>query len=176
MTRQQALANAGKHAAGALHWIRSMPIRIRIAVKDWREAKTEEQTATALPSLEARQAQLLSFYESYESLVELLCDAAQYGPSAKLETDYERLRTWMMANYGAIRPYVVAYLRLDPVDAQPGLDLHGQASDGFEALFAATTLEQGLRNDDGHMIERILRTREALSRYADHLRLLIAQQ
>jgi hypothetical protein len=37
-------------------------------------------------------------------------------------------------------------------------------------------LEEFLRSDDGEMIARIERTREALSRYGEHLRQLIAQE
>ena len=54
------------------------------------------------------------------------------------------------------------------------LDLYGRSTDAFEALYAAPTLQEQLRGDDGSMIGRIMRTREALNRYAEQLRRLAA--
>ena len=48
--------------------------------------------------------------------------------------------------------------------------------DAFEALFSAPSLGDFLRGDDGLMISRMERTREALYLYGDHLRQLAAQE
>jgi hypothetical protein len=69
----------------------------------------------------------------------------------------------------------VAYLRFTPEDAQQGLLTEGKASDAFEALFSAPNLEEFLKIDDGNMISRITRTREALNLYGEHLRQLLAR-
>jgi hypothetical protein len=125
------------------------------------------------PSLEERREQLVEFYERYESLVDVLCSAARYGPDTALETQYAQLRGWMMRGYQQIRPFAVAYLLYDDSDASQSLALHGYGGDAFEALFAATTLEEFLRVDDGLMMSRIERTRDALILYGDHLRQLM---
>jgi hypothetical protein len=46
--------------------------------------------------------------------------------------------------------------------------------DAFEALWSSPTLQELLRSDDGNMISRITRTREALNRYAEQLRQIAA--
>lgn len=125
------------------------------------------KAAAAGPTVKERQHDLIRFYQEYETLVETICDAAQYGPTPKLETSYQREREWMLKNYGDIRRYVVAYLRFEVEDAEQG-------GDAFEALFSADNLEMFLKSDDGNMISRIMRTREALTLYGDHLRQLAA--
>lgn len=52
------------------------------------------------------------------------------------------------------------------------LDHRGEAADAFEALVAAPDLFLFLKHDDGMMISRLERTREALNLYAGHLRQL----
>ncbi len=73
----------------------------------------------------------------------------------------------MTENYPSIRKFVVAYLKFEVEDAILG-------GDAFEALFTAEDLSTFLQADDGNMISRILRTREALNLYGDHLRQLAA--
>jgi len=46
--------------------------------------------------------------------------------------------------------------------------------DAFEALVAAFDLQEFFKLDDGNMISRITRTREALNLYGEHLRQLAA--
>ncbi len=47
--------------------------------------------------------------------------------------------------------------------------------DAFEALVAAFDLQEFLKMDDGNMISRINRTREALNLYGEHLKQLAAR-
>jgi hypothetical protein len=140
------------------------------------QAATELAETTRGASIAQRQADLVSFYSGYEQLVEILCDAAQYGPEPSLESRYDDIRIWMQATYPSVRPCVVAYLQYEVSDAQRSLDWLGQSGDAFETLFAAPTLEEFLRVDDGGMILRIERTRKALGLYADHLRNLAEQE
>ena len=66
----------------------------------------------------------------------------------------------------------LAYLQYATEDAVAGLRQDGQGADAFEALVAAPDLQTFLANDDGLMISRLTRTREALTLYAEHLRQL----
>lgn len=138
--------------------------RIKMAVLDRRDAAQRSKDRVAGPTVQERQLALIHFYQEYESLVETLCDAAQYGPTPFLEKSYQAVREWMQENYPQVSRYVVAYLRFE-------VDDHG---DAFEALFSSPDLATFLQTDDGNMISRIMRTREALNRYGDHLRQLAA--
>ncbi len=163
-------------AAGAWQWVRSIPNKMKNAALDRRQAAEwkEFQEARALPTAAERQEQLIEFYGQYENLVETLCDAAQYGPEAKLEERYAAQRAWMQVNYVEIRKYVAAYLHYDVADAGQGRGDDGRSADAFEALYFWPTLREFLRADDGHMIQRIMRTRDALNQYGEHLRQLAA--
>ena len=153
----------------------AIPNKIRLASRDWEEARAEEAVPYG-PSVQERQGDLIQFYAHFENLVEALCDSAQYGPVEKLENRYATERTWMHANYPLVRKYVVAYLRFDSTDAEQSSALDGSFGDAFEALFAAPSIDTFLRADDGNMISRITRTREALNLYGEHLRQLVARE
>lgn len=178
MTRQDAIRRATKGVTDLGRWVVRIPIRMKLVLRDYEDAKAARiaKSREHIPTLQERQEELIRFYGRYEDLVSALCDSAQYGPSARQEGEYGELRAWMQSQYPSLRRYVSAYLRFDPKDAARALDLHSSGRDAFEALFAAPTLEEFLRSDDGEMIARIERTREALSRYGEHLRQLIAQE
>jgi hypothetical protein len=163
-------------ASSLRDWARSLSNRSKSAAKDREDARDREMAAKLAPTVQERHEELVRFYRRYEDLVETLCDAAQYGPTGKLEAKYGELRRWMSSNYAPVRRYVVAYLRFTPEDAQQGLLTDGKASDAFEALFAAPNLQEFLGVDDGNMISRITRTREALNLYGEHLRQLLARR
>jgi hypothetical protein len=171
-----AMARIATGATGAVRNVRSLVARARISRLDRDEVRRREAVAFAGPTVGERQADLLVFYERYEELVELLCDAAQYGPTAKLEADYARLQSWMRDHYPPVRRFVVAYLRYSPDDTMQSLHFQGRSADAFEALVAAPNLDEFLRVDDGGMISRIHRTREALNLYGEHLRQLAVSQ
>ena len=132
--------------------------------------------AKIAPTVQERHEELIRFYKRYEDLVETLCDAAQLGPTPKLEAKYGEHRRWMSSNYAPVRRYVVAYLRFTQEDAQVGMQSEGKTLDAFESLYASPNLEEFLRADDGNMISRITRTREALNLYGEHLRQLLARR
>lgn len=156
---------------GAIGRLKTRAIGAARDVRDAIEAR-REAAVRATPSVADRQADLIQFYAQYEDLVDTLCSAAQYGPTASLEARYRDGRQAMQSSYPAMRKSVVAFLQYDSADAAHSFELHGRSGDAFEALFAAPTLEEFLRCDDGRMIDRIERTRYALSLYADYLRKL----
>jgi hypothetical protein len=127
---------------------------------------------SALPSTRERQQELVRFYLNYEALVETLCDLGTCGVTGKLEAAYRANRQWMLANYADVRRYVIAYLKYSVEDAEQSIEINGRPADAFEALFAAPSLHEFLEHDNGGMISRINRTREALTMYGHHLRLL----
>jgi hypothetical protein len=129
----------------------------------------------APPTVPERQRELIDFHEHYEDLVEALCDAARFGVDIVLERRYTEARTRIQADYPALRPFLISYLEFQPEDAEAGLKLCGRPLDAFEALIAAFDLQEFIKLDDGNMISRITRTREALNCYGEHLRLLAAQ-
>ena len=174
MRPDSAVGQGTKGRAGTGAWIRSLVNRVRIAAKDREEVRSRDLARDAAPTVQERQQELVRFYRHYEDLVEILCDAAQYGPTPKLEAQYASLRHWMHENYAPVRRYVVAYLQFSVEDAQQSLEMQGRAADAFEALCAAPDLDTVLRVDDGAMISRITRTREALNLYGEHLRQLAA--
>ncbi|MFZ4506945.1 MAG: hypothetical protein ACOYON_04520 [Fimbriimonas sp.] len=117
----------------------------------------------ALATPQERQAELARFYERYEDLVDVLCDAAQYGPNPSLEGRYTALRAWVHRAYAEVQPFVACYLR------------EAGTPDPFLALAQEDSLSDALLKDDGHLILRITQTREALTLYAEHLRQLSAR-
>ncbi|MEI6512174.1 MAG: hypothetical protein WCO51_02745 [bacterium] len=121
-------------------------------------------------SLSVQRDRLVEFYGYYEDLVDVLCIAARFEDTSAFEAQYGRLRNWMIKNYPNVRPFLIAHLMLHPSDDMLGLNCVGKPSDGFEALFVAPSITQLLKLDQGDLIERIYRTRDALNRYGDHLR------
>ena len=152
-------------------WVGSIPNRIRIALKDTQAY----QESFSGPTIRERQATLVEFYDRYEETVELLLDAAQFGPNAAMEAKYQRLKAYMTESYPVIRPFALAYLRLSVEDEAFGFSVAGRGTDAFETLTVAESLESVLAHDDGEMISRITRTREALTLYGEHLRYLISK-
>lgn len=174
MTGQNAIERVSRGAAGAWRFVNRIPNRVRIALRDMQDARGGADCKCQSASM--RHDDLVAFYAKYEDLVEVLCDSAQYGPDGRLDARYLDLRGWMMGNYPQIRGHVAAFLKYDTKDAQQSLDWHGLAGDAFEALFAAPSISEFLRLDDGQMIFRIERTRNALNLYGEHLRELAAQE
>jgi hypothetical protein len=72
-----------------------------------------------------------------------------------------------MRHYGAIRPFLAAFLANGADDAA---DSGG--FDDFTGLFVSADLDEFLAQDDGWAITRITRTRQAINLYAQHLRQL----
>jgi hypothetical protein len=156
-------------------WWQRIGLLLKIRAKDRRFVKELAAVRSAQPTVRERQQELIRFYMNYENLVETLCGVATCGPTPNLDTTYRSLRDWMLANYPGVRRYVIAYLKYSAEDAQQSLEHSGHSADAFEALFTAPTLDEFLKRDDGQMIDRINRTREALTMYGHHLRLLAVE-
>jgi len=138
-------------------------------------AKKDRETVVSREALIDRVRLYSEFHRVYEGLVEVLCDGAQFGATPKLEKEYYELRRQMQATYPAVRPFVISFLEYVPNDLEAGLKLRGRPLDAFEVLVAAADLREFFDTDDGNMISRLTRTREALTAYGDHLRLLSAR-
>lgn len=152
-------------------WVASVTMRFRAARRD----RLQMALRSSGPTVAERQDELIRFYERYEELVETIVDAAQYGPTAKLERKYAAHREWMSDAYPPVRPFLISFLLRDAEDQAFGEAVSGRPVDAFEALVAAPDLNELLRVDDGGMISRITRTREALTLYGEHLRQLAAR-
>lgn len=145
---------------GATWRLGSVANRVRIAAKDFADAR-EKRKAVSTPSVAERQAELVTFYDRFEGFVEILCDAAQYGPNPRLERRYLDERTWIAERFESLRPFVGAFLE-EPTT--------------FDRLVAAEDLASFLSEDDGTVIFRITSARDSLSLYAEHLRQLSARK
>lgn len=148
---------------------------IVVASQSRATAKARAKAKIAAAAVPLRQRELIDFYERYEDLVEVLCDAARFGPDIVLERRYTEARTQMQADYPALKPFLISYLEFQPDDEEAGLKLCGRPLDAFEALVAAFDLQEFFKLDDGNMISRITRTRDALNGYGEHLRQLAAR-
>lgn len=161
--------NRRRVGANLLNLVTTLPTKARLAVRDAQEARVYELARKAGPTVEERRDDLTRFYDRYETLVETVCDAAQYGPDTKLEKRYTDARRAYEADYEPVAPFVLAFLRPEPEDAQLAL------SDPFRAFSMWETLADFVASDDGSVISRITRTREALTLYGEHLRQLQAK-
>ena len=140
--------------------LRRIDNSVKILKKDLSDTAHKTRERHAGPSVKERQEQLVAFYEGYEDFVEMLCDAAQYGPTPRLETGYQTRRAALAERYAEMKPLLSAFIRPDA----------GQTEDVFEALLSASTVSDFLQSDDGETIARITRARQALNFYAEHLR------
>jgi hypothetical protein len=120
-------------------------------------------------SVHKRIDELSEFAELYETVVDLLCAAAHLGATDVLQKKYEHAAPKAKSAYGRIQPFLVSYLEDDPEDHRWGLTVVGNRVDAFEALFTCGSLLEFLASDDGSMIPRIIRTRQALTLYGEHL-------
>lgn len=173
MIRSGAWDRARRSGEGAVEWVQRIPRRLRIARKD-REEALALRAVPGVPTTQERLADLLAFYQRYEDLVDVLCAGAQYGPEVRLEGRYEELRRWFQSHYRDLRPFIRPFLVNSDSELENAHEAYGARSDAFEMLFAAPTLGEFLRCDDGEMIQRIERTQDALARYGAHLRALAA--
>ena len=170
---RDAASNSVKAWTRTKHWLTSMPRRLSNRLLGFRGQFVPKPAAVG-PTASERREDLVKFYGKYEELVEVLIEANSYGPTPKLSNSYDALRRWMQSNYQTVHKYAIAYLALEPEDARQSLGNYGLACDAFESLFTAPTLDEFLRNDDGRIISRIMRTRRALTLYGEHLRQLAA--
>lgn len=160
-------------AVGRIYWTRtrafwqSLPATAREQIRHWRGSSVE------FPAHEQR-ALLAEYYDRFEQLAELICDAAFAGEGAPFQEQYAQVRKWLLRAYPQIEPYLTAHLNCDPSDAEFGQRVAGRSTDAMEALFIAETLDEIIRHDQGDLIGRLERARSALYRYSDYLREVIS--
>lgn len=121
------------------------------------------------PSTQEQQGELLRFFTRFEELADVLRDSCQYGPNGPNERAYAELREWMIQHYAAVRVQIGPYL-----ETKRGAmaALSGGSGDEVETLFSPPTLRELLRSDDGSLLGRLMRAREAVGMVFSHLRTL----
>jgi hypothetical protein len=146
---------------GATALMTRLANRWRIAALD----REDNKSRTIGPSVAERRQDLVSFYNHYEELVLVVCEAAHYGPTTSARGQYLNLQAWMQQHYPTVQPFVTTYLADDR-----------EAEDPFMALVAAEHLDDLVMQDDGSLMHHINETRDALNSYAEHLRQLAARR
>ena len=114
---------------------------------------------------EKRMEDTAEFVGHFEGFVDAICDGAQHGLKPHLVEAYQEHRDWLRNHCYLVRSQIEDFLPPDSAN-----------EDDFLALFAAPDLATQLDQDDGNMISRIVRTREALDAYAEHLQQLIDRE
>lgn len=117
-----------------------------------------QPTPEVAPQMAQLRPEFDRFEQDYGALVEAICDSAQYGPGPKLESRYSELRANLGSIYPRLKNALLLFLRYEEGDH----DLYDRGPDAFESLFSAPTLAVLLKGDDGRMISRMVRTREAV--------------
>ncbi|MDW8106395.1 MAG: hypothetical protein RMK45_02835 [Armatimonadota bacterium] len=148
-------------------------LRLKRTLSAWRCAAALPRscrTAAREFPVEEQRLLLAEYYEQFERLAELVCDAAFAGEGAPFQEKYAQLRRWHLCAYPQLKPYLTAHMNHDPSDAEFGLRVAGKPTDAIEALFIAETIDEILRYDEGNLIGRLERARSALYRYGDYLR------
>jgi hypothetical protein len=133
-------------------------------------AKMGFYRVTGSQDIVALRRNLIEFYDLFEQFVDVACAAARTDVTQGLARDYDEFRARAQNLYPPLRSYLLAYLRVDVSDSAFGLAVCGRATDAFECLFCAPSLPALLSADDGNMMDRIERVRDALYRFGDHLR------
>ncbi|MEJ5170794.1 MAG: hypothetical protein WHU10_07390 [Fimbriimonadales bacterium] len=122
------------------------------------------------PSPRVRLERLLAFERCHEQLAATLLEAARFGCGDRAERRYRDLRARMIDEYPRLRPLLRAYLPSEP----PAYAFGGSADD-FERLFHPSSAREVLAGDACALLETVSRTRDAIRRYAGHLRALMGE-
>ena len=152
-------------------WMKNIVQNVVQAIAETRPPERDRSQETPVERYEI----LLGFRKSHEDLVAILQDALHYGPMPDQESRYQSLRNYLAASYLSVQPFVLAYLKVSTDDEGFGIRVRGRGTDAFEALWVADSLVAALDADNGTLGERILRTREALNLYHEHLRYLVSK-
>lgn len=109
------------------------------------------------------------FQDRYDSLIGLLCLAAQDGNTPETEAEFREQRAWFMTHYAEVKRTLGLHIEADDSDTLPGR-FGRRTCDAFEALFHPPTLNSLLTHDGGNLIGRMMRTQNALEARKDALR------
>ena len=118
------------------------------------------------------QTKLISFELSFVEIVELMEEAQRYGISNGSNSRYESLKQSLSGSYRDLRPFLLAYLRLDIEDERIGLRTLGHGTDAFEAIWAYGSLQEFVHADDVFFRDRVARALDAIKDYTEHLHCL----
>ena len=124
---------------------------------------------------EARETQtrLIVFELQFAEFVELLGNALKYGPTNGANAKYNALKPHLKYQYLELRPFLLAYIRLDVEDERIGLRTLGAGTDAFEAIWVAPTLQSFLDSHDVFFRDRVARANDAIRDYTEHLHCLL---
>ena len=110
--------------------------------------------------------------ELYEISV-LLNNSTIEGLTPGGEMRYSHLKSRLMKSYLTIRPYLLAYLRLDVEDKKVGRRTTGLETDTFEAIWVYPKIESFIEAHDVFFRDRVSRALQAISDYNEHLHCLL---
>ena len=105
-----------------------------------------------------RREALAQFHLIYEDLVEVICDAGNYGPTSALSSRYLELVEEYRVAYASVQAYLEHFLDANIALRQP-----------FMRLSIRSTLAELIETDTGALIPDILATRRAIVAYQQHL-------
>jgi len=105
-----------------------------------------------------RREALAQFHLIYEDLVEVICDAGNYGPTSALSSRYTELVEEYRVAYPGVQAYLEHFLDTNVALRQP-----------FMRLSVRPTLAELIETDTGALIPDILATRRAIVAYQQHL-------
>jgi hypothetical protein len=118
------------------------------------------------------QTKLISFELNFVEMVELMEQSQRHGISNGSNSRYSSLKQSLSDTYGDLRPFLLAYLRLDIEDERVGLRTLGHGTDAFEAIWAYESLQEFVDSDDVFFRDRVARALDAIKDYTEHLHCL----
>ncbi len=119
------------------------------------------------------QTKLISFELKFVEMVELMEEAQRYGISSGCNSRYFSLKQTLSDSYHDLRPFLLAYVRLDIEDERIGLRTLGHGTDAFEAIWAFGNLQEFVEVHDVFFRDRVARALDAIKDYTDHLHCLL---
>jgi hypothetical protein len=132
----------------------------RFQTTKWRDraiaAVRTPHTITPRPSVATRSEDFNDFSTDLEEILEIISDAANYGPAPKYVRDYERLRETVERKFCRIATDVAHFIMPKKL----------------RRMWSNDSLNELLDRDNGRLIDDVIETRQVLTMYADHLRRL----
>jgi hypothetical protein len=151
-----------------------MDLAIRGLLSNWFNSTEDKfQGIGEVHEAKMTQTKLISFELNFHEIVELLAGAQKYGSTNGSEAKYNSLRLMLKDAYTDLRPFLLAYLRLDIEDERVGIRTIGIGTDAFEATWVAPSLQSFVESDDVFFRDRVGRAYEAIRDYTEHLHCLL---
>jgi hypothetical protein len=118
-------------------------------------------------------ARLNEFEQVFAGFTDLLLNAQQYGPDCGAIQMFPLLQSQLQGEYCTLKPFLLAYLQIDPQDQFVGLRTLGTPTDAFEATWIAPSLKSFVDSDDVFFRDRVARAKAAIKDYTEHLHCLL---